>query len=419
VKYVVKRLAAVEVAQRGKRNKKSTQAGTSNQHEFNAGTVRTTLDLPERCEGALSLLFFTADQSAPVEVTTTYTLYDSRKAKAATRSPEYRLYYHAKDALQEYARAGDVFVVFRTGDAHDLVGIVARAGTRVEQEILQALELDPTSALTRFAARQQGAPSSMAGIAAATMSALAEDAARADVLKSREAYMQPIIEGALANGKIPQARALSAASQEFVLEHLDNLTPDEFIDACLSEESMLFFAVEKAVNQPKLEELVARGVDLGEVLSWSLRLQQSRKARRGQSLQFHFESLLKREGIPFKAQCVTENGERPDFVIPGEAEYHDLGFPPEGLRMVACKTTVRERWGQVSKEAARIPEKYLLTVDEQLPAEVLASIAHHSIKTFAPASVIEARGYDNVESVDQLIERLRVAVREVQERTKQ
>jgi hypothetical protein len=34
--------------------------------------------------------------------------------------------------------------------------------------------------------------------------------------------------------------------------------------------------------------------------------------------------------------------------------------------MVACKSTARERWAQVLKEADRVAEKYLLTMDEDL-----------------------------------------------------
>jgi len=418
MKYAVKRLAAVEVAapHKGKRKRSDVSAPsgtpTSNQHEFNAGALRTALDLPEVAEGQLSLLFFTADDVAPAAETSKYTMYNARKKKADKRGPEYRLYYYAKDALHLHGRAGDLFLLFREGESNDLVGIVVRAGTRVEAEILAALEVDPSATLSRFTSRTQTSLRvDVTDIATASMTTTAvQDAAHVDIIKSRAAYMQPIIDSALANGKIPQARTLSAASQGFVVEQLDNLTADEFIQVCLEEESTLFFAVEQAVNQPELDKMVARGVSLSEILSWSLRLQQSRKSRRGQSLQFHLESLLKREGIPHKSQCVTEHGEKPDFVVPGEADYRDAKFPNELLRMVACKTTVRERWSQVSREAERIAEKYLLTVDPQMPREVIENVARHNIKLFVPASVIEERGYVDVENVQMMIDRLRSAV---------
>ena len=59
--------------------------------------------------------------------------------------------------------------------------------------------------------------------------------------------------------------------------------------------------------------------------------------------------------------------------------------------MVACKSTVRERWGQILKEADRIQEKYLLTVDEGLSADLIESMGAAHLRVFMPSAAIESR----------------------------
>jgi hypothetical protein len=124
-------------------------------------------------------------------------------------------------------------------------------------------------------------------------------------------------------------------------------------------------------------------------------IHQGRRSRRGHSVERHFAVLLEREEIPFnvagtRAKCATEGGERPDFIVPGCAEYADPRFPAERLRLVACKSTERERWRQVLREAARVPEKYLLTLDEDLTDPTLREMRASGLRPFLPRRVLES-----------------------------
>jgi hypothetical protein len=124
-------------------------------------------------------------------------------------------------------------------------------------------------------------------------------------------------------------------------------------------------------------------------MDFAMSVQQSRRSRRGQSLQNHFATVLIDHGIAFTPQCLTELGERPDFVFPGCTEYHDDAFSAARLRMVACKSTAKERWRQILNEAAKIPDKYLLTIDSELTAPVVAAMAAARVQPFVPAPLLE------------------------------
>src|SRR5690606_2121160 len=103
--------------------------------------------------------------------------------------------------------------------------------------------------------------------------------------------------------------------------------------------------------------------DVDGFLSFSLSVQNRRKSRAGQSLENHLEALFGVSGIRFARGAVTENRNKPDFLFPGAAEYHDPMFPAARLTMLASKSTLKDRWRQVLPEAQRIPDKHLFTLE--------------------------------------------------------
>ena len=71
---------------------------------------------------------------------------------------------------------------------------------------------------------------------------------------------------------------------------------------------------------------------------------------------------LDARGIEYEAQAKTENGKKPDFLFPSQAAYEDPAFPEEQLRMLASKTSIKDRFRQVADEANRIRDKHLFTL---------------------------------------------------------
>lgn len=390
-RYAAKRLVAVEV-----------RPNRSNQHEFNAGLLRKALGIQhDRISGPLTLLFYTDDSGQAEVDESEFTLYDAREGQSH-RGPEFRLYYKSQ-AVERHAREGDLLVVQRPPRGNRLVAIVARSGTEAERELEAAFDLRDGARLERFVEAKPRGGSERAGEALGILAAARRP--------TSDVESHPVYREAARKGAVPGAQVLAAAGRGLAAErHGDRLSPDDFLFHAMEAETDLFFAIERAVNGEKLAKLAVHGADgFDAFIKEAIRIQQSRRARRGLSLQDHFAALLDRERIPYTAQARTEGKETPDFVVPGCAEYHDASFPADRLRMVACKSTVKERWGQILKEAKRIPEKYLLTVDAELSRDVVASMAKNGLRVFAPAPVIHGAysGKFDVETVASLVEELR------------
>ena len=98
-------------------------------------------------------------------------------------------------------------------------------------------------------------------------------------------------------------------------------------------------------------------------INFSLSVQNRRKARAGYALELHLEEILRSFGLKFDRQAVTEHDAKPDFLFPGAKEYHDSTIPEAGFSMLGVKSTYKDRWRQVLSEAARIPDKHLLTLE--------------------------------------------------------
>ena len=396
-RFAVKRLAAVEI-----------DPDTSNQHELNADALRRELGFSHgRTQGHLSLLFYLSNDESPVVEEGEFTLYDARE-RHPTRS-EYRMYYRTP-AFGQLAKPGDLLLLFRDGDSGGLQGVVARCGTAMERQMEESLRIGDGASLRRFLFRK--AVKSDSYDAAELVQTLLPFPPRTDLSVATRHH--PLYVAAVERAAVPPTRQMALSGRE-IAEAVwgRGLGADEFVGRGLQAESELYFAIERDVGSQSLKALMDRGAaDLDATLSWALKLQQSRKARRGQSLQHHFAFLLDREGIPFTAQGITERGETPDFVIPGLGQYLVPTFPAQRLRMVACKSTVRERWGQILKEAERIPQKYLLTVDPDLTADTIKSMREVELFLFLPLNVLQESYVANpvrqlLGSVGQLLAALR------------
>ncbi len=394
--FAVKRLASVEVV-----------PGASNQHELNAGTLRTGLGFPHgTTKGALSILAYVEPDAGPITLDGSFTLYDAREGHPA-RS-EYRMYYRLP-GLVDIARPGDLLVLFRDSGSGDLHGALARTGTSMERRLEQLLAVGDHRAARRMIVAPSPALSQRDRRDWVQAILPLEDGGELlKVVRAHSLFVHAVREMTL-----PPTKQMAQAAREIATavwgSHVD---ADRFIVGGLDAESALYFEIEREVGTRSLSSILTSGpAELDDILSWALRIQQSRKARRGYSLQNHLGFLLDREKIPYTPQLVTENGETPDFVVPGGKAYHEPTFPANRLRMVACKSTVRERWGQVLKEADRIPQKYLLTVDEDLTRDTLASMEGAGLVVFVPASIIQNAYRENVAAgklltVKRLIEEL-------------
>jgi hypothetical protein len=200
----------------------------------------------------------------------------------------------------------------------------------------------------------------------------------------------------LSAADIPSDWLVKFPSGEELVEKTRELRPDTTLSvderlirrrACEFE---VFKSIEEAFYAPKL----APGFpQVSEFLSLALTILQSRKSRSGRSLEFHTRDILKEEllepGKHFSHQATTEGKKRPDFLFPSAAAYKDPAFPKERLRMLAAKTTCKDRWRQILNEADRIKTKHLLTLQEGVSHNQFQEMCEENVKLVVPAKLHE------------------------------
>lgn len=151
----------------------------------------------------------------------------------------------------------------------------------------------------------------------------------------------------------------------------------------------VFRSLEEAVELPR----VTRGFGtLQEFLDTAQTLLQRRKARSGRSLELHTRYILReedfREDLDFSYLKESDPGKEPDFIFPSAIAYRDPSFPAERLRILAAKTTVKDRWRQVLNEADRVPVKHLLTLQEGVSETQFQEMCEANVKLVVPMGLI-------------------------------
>jgi len=175
----------------------------------------------------------------------------------------------------------------------------------------------------------------------------------------------------LALNEIPDAWLNKFPSGEEIIRKTMELRPpsrigvDERLIRRRVCEYELYQSVEEAVFLPKVKQEFE---SLDTFLGLAQTILQSRKSRAGNSLEYHAREIMVEEGLrpgtDFSHRPVIEKGKRPDFLFPSKQAYEDTKFPAKRLRMLAAKTTCKDRWRQVLNEANRIKNKHLLTLQE-------------------------------------------------------
>ncbi|NBJ33154.1 restriction endonuclease [Serratia fonticola] len=110
-----------------------------------------------------------------------------------------------------------------------------------------------------------------------------------------------------------------------------------------------------------------------------------RKSRAGKSLELHLEQLFNEYGLTaFETQAVTEGNKKPDFLFPSAQAYHDETWPQNRLRMLAVKTTCKDRWRQILNEADRVKDIYLFTLQEGVSIAQFQEMQQERVKLVVP-----------------------------------
>ncbi len=345
VGVAVKRLSMVETTPTG-----------SHQHEFNGSRALRDLFGDDDRKNIPTRFIWLGTEQEGVTAESTISWYDARR-KHPTRT-EYRLYYYTNEvtALME---AGDSFFLALRSDG-TAMAIVTPADSTVQNQLLWLFGVEEQPKF-EFAAHEitRGHDSELDFTVRYILDELGiepeePEADRLDGLIQRFGMIFPTTKefSLLARNSLPE-----------IVPVTDDA--DSVLMAWLEREEALFRRLERHIVSERLQNgFVEEGsADVDGFLSFSLSVQNRRKARAGQSLENHLEALFSAKGISYSRGALTENRNKPDFLFPSAAHYHDPEFPAGRLTMLGAKSTLKDRWRQVLAEASRIGHKHLLTLE--------------------------------------------------------
>ena len=153
----------------------------------------------------------------------------------------------------------------------------------------------------------------------------------------------------------------------------------------------IFQSVEEAIELP----IIQRGFSsVKEFIDRAQTVLQRRKSRSGRSLELHVREIFLEDGLSegkeFSCQAESESGKRPDFIFPSSTAYRDPYFPESRLRMLAAKTTCKDRWRQILNEADRIRTKHLLTLQEGVSENQFREMTGSGVSLVVPEGLQNA-----------------------------
>lgn len=168
-----------------------------------------------------------------------------------------------------------------------------------------------------------------------------------------------------------------------------NLDPDKRLMKRRICEYDLFRSVEQAIELP---EILKGFSNVEEFIKKAQSILQRRKSRSGRSLELHAMEIFIEEGLEhgadFSHQPISEQNKKPDFLFPSVEYYEDINFPEEKIRMLAVKTTCKDRWRQILNEADRVKTKHLLTLQEGISVNQFQEMQKENVQLVVPSPVI-------------------------------
>ena len=373
----IKRLSAVEAVK-----------DRSNQHEFNGSApLKRVLGTQtgEKIRFPTTFLWF-GEEEEPISARGFVTWYDARKDD--TKRSEYRLYFPGTDVMEK-ASAGDLMLIAKRTNGEVMI-MIAAAGASIERQLLWLFNFPQQIAADFTSQKVEAGEDRQLGLAAQyildTLGIVSPDTGQAELDKLLERF----------KGKFPTTKDFSQFTRD-TLTDVDALKdPDTALISWMDYEERLFRSMERREVEQRLKTGFAgpSGMDVDGFINFSLSIQNRRKKRAGLALENHVQAILEMHGIQFDRGAETENKAKPDFLFPGEREYHDSGFDKGLLTMLGVKTSCKDRWRQVLSEAKLIGTKHLLTLEPAISVHQTAEMMGNDLQLVVPGPLHETYDAD-------------------------
>ena len=357
----------------------------SHQHEFNGVEgLRTILGEPDgKVRFDAKFLYLTDQDDEPVVEDGFLTWYDARLKARLERGvdrSEYRLYFPT-NLVSQCAAAGDLLVIAKRADS-TLLAIVAEKDTTIERQILWLFGFSDLTHPGFSVKSELETEQDRIGFAARVV--LEQIGIEAE--EQAPNYLEQMLSNF--KGAFPKTIEFSAYARSTIPDMSSYDDPDAALVAWMEREEILFRTLEKHLLGEKLRGLTQAGIEDTEPF---IQLMQSalqrRKSRAGSALENHLEQVFKDQGVTYTRTGVTENKLKPDFIFPSIQNYHDVAFPQTRLTMLASKSTCKDRWRQILNEAARIPDKHLLTLEPSISENQTDEMKTERVQLVIPQSL--------------------------------
>jgi len=300
----------------------------------------------------------------------TVTWYDARAAKP--RPAEYKLYYSAPCVAIEYAEEGDIGVVVLKED-DSVVFVTAERDSAAERALVHlfgpvdgAWSAASTGNLKTAATFDKRPILEMLGIL--------------PTLVSSTSYLDAISDefGELC---FPSTAEFSRLACSLSPSIEDFASADEALVTYYEVETAMFYQLEDSLILPKIQAGYPSSDEFfKDAKSWTNR----RRTRAGAGLENHLEAIFVSRNLTYTRGPHTEGKKKPDFIFPSIACYHDLSFDSTQLRMVASKTSAKDRWRQILSEAERIARKHLFTLQSPITESQTSEMSAANVQLVVP-----------------------------------
>ena len=364
----VKRLSAVDA-----------NPGRSNQHEI--GTTREMRKefLGESQQEKFRAIYvwlgedqdgFTAEGWA--------THYDAR-IRNPDRAAEWRLYYPPNPVTETMQEGDTLFLAKDSGGV--LWFIVTPAGSTSEQQLFWLFGVRPEG--RSFVSREVSDDEPQFDFAARFIL----DELGIEFEEPEADKIDSIIERF--GTSFPTTAEFSRLARLTLPEVSAEDDPDAALVAWLDHEEAMFRRLERRIVAERLEQgfVTTDGTDVDGFISFSLGVQNQRKARMGHSLENHIAAVFDCFGLSYERGATTEHGQKPDFLFPGAVVYMAAPAGDARLLMLGAKSTCKDRWRQVLAEAAKIPNKHLLTLEPGITEPQTSQMEAANLQLVVPAAI--------------------------------
>ncbi len=158
-------------------------------------------------------------------------------------------------------------------------------------------------------------------------------------------------------------------------------SPDKQIVEWITAEYQLFRMLENDRYNHYIKKPFG---DVEQLVIAANKILNRRKSRAGKSLEHHLDQIFGIFKLKYDTQAKTEGNKIPDFIFPGEEEYHNPQYDAKNLIFLGAKTTCKDRWRQIVNEADRIPIKFLFTLQQGVSRNQMAEMSAQGVRLVVP-----------------------------------